>query len=88
MEYSILKYTETDGEGFFESRDCMLVDNGEYSHFEESDQNSLAFFGCYFGKYETDHFYVMENVYIEDCFWEQEAGEDPEFYYDIEPTYE
>ena len=81
-------YYIEDGEGFFEFRDCMLVDNGEYSHFEESDQNSLAFFGCYFGKYETDHFYVMENVYIEDCFWEQEAGEDPEFYYDIEPTYE
>ena len=74
------------GDGFFEFRNCTLVDNGEYSYFEESDQTSLAFLQCYFGKYETDHFYVMENVYLEDCFWEQEFSEDTEIYYDIEPT--
>lgn len=79
-------YYIEDGDGFFEFRNCTLVDNGEYSYFEESDQTSLAFLQCYFGKYETDHFYVMENVYIEDCFWEQEFSEDTEIYYDIEPT--
>lgn len=79
-------YYIEDGEGFFVFSDCILTDNGGYSHFEESEQTSLAFLDCYFGKYETEHFYTMENVYMEGCFWEQEFYQEPEIYYDIEPT--
>ena len=67
-----------DGNGKFEFHNCVLNDTGPYAYYEMTDHMSLAFYECLFGKYETEYFYFAEDIYTEDCIWEEDIETYPE----------